>query len=103
MEYLAGFIIFFCGWLLLRFLLAATYASGFAEGAWQVTNGGIGHIRELARPVDADDFEAEFQAEAAALDRDLTRRNFDLAKDRANGFGRELVARAWKLRGLLKS
>ena len=28
MEYLAGFVIFFVGWLVLRFLLSASYASG---------------------------------------------------------------------------
>ena len=41
MEYLIGFIIFFGGWVLLRFLLNASYTNGFAEGALQVTQGGL--------------------------------------------------------------
>ncbi len=102
MEYLAGFVVFFIGWLILRFLLAASYASGFAEGAWHVASGGSRRLGELARPVDAEDFDAEFKVEAGELDRDLGRRNFEQARDRAKGFGRELVSRAWKLRGTLK-
>ncbi len=103
MEYLAGFLIFFVGWLLLRFLLAATYASGFAEGALHVTHGGIERLGELARPIDAEDFAREFETEAKLLDRELARSDLELARKRAGGFGRELVSRSWQLRGLINS
>lgn len=101
MEYLAGFLIFFFGWLLLRFLLSASYASGFADGAWRVTNGGIEQLGELARPIDAHDLEEEINAESIELGQELNSRNFDAAQSKANSFGRRLVSRTWKLRGML--
>ena len=101
MEYLAGFLIFFVGWLILRFLLAASYASGFAEGAWQVTKGGIVRVGELARPIDADDLKAEIDTESEELGRHLNARNFDDARSKAKDFGQTLVSRTWKLRGML--
>ena len=101
MEYLAGFLIFFVGWLVLRFLLTASYASGFAEGAWQVTNGGIGRVGELARPIDADDLKREIDAGTEELGRQLNARNFDGARAKAKEFGQEVVSRTWKLRGML--
>lgn len=102
MEYLAGFLIFFVGWLLLRFLLSASYASGFAEGAWQVTNGGIGQLGELARPIDAEDLEKEINDQSIELGQQLNSRNFDAARDKAGGFGRKLVSQTWRLRGMLR-
>ena len=101
MEYLAGFLIFFVGWLILRFLLAASYASGFAEGAWHVTNGGIGRVGELARPIDANDLKTEIDTESEELGRHLNARNFDGARAKAREFGQTLVSRAWKLRSML--
>ena len=102
MEYLLGFIIFFGGWMLLRFLLNASYASGFAEGAWQVTHGGIESLGELARPIDAEDLEKEIDAKSSDINRSLTSRNIELAKDGARELGKDLVARTWKLRGMLR-
>ena len=102
MEYLAGFIIFFVGWLVLRFLLTASYASGFAEGVGQVTDGGVQRLGELGRDVDATDMEDEIRARTEELGRTLNSRNFDQARSQANSFGRELVGRSWKLRGMLR-
>ena len=102
MEYLAGFIIFFVGWLVLRLLLTASYASGFAEDVGQVTDGGVQRLGELGREVDASDLEGELQTRTAELGRSLNARNFDQARSQANDFGRELVGRSWRLRGTLR-
>lgn len=102
MEYLLGLVLCFGGWMVLRFLLTASYASGFAEGAWQVTNGGIARVGELARPVDAKDLEKDINAQSQELNRLLSARNFDQASVNAKGFGQELVSRAWKLRSMLR-
>ena len=91
MEYLAGFLIFFVGWLILRFLLAASYASGFAEGAWQVTNGGIVHVGELASPNRLPTISrTEIDTESEELGRHLNARNFDDARAKAREFGRDV-------------
>ncbi|MGI9424335.1 MAG: hypothetical protein ACR2PA_14170 [Hyphomicrobiaceae bacterium] len=102
MEYLAGFIIFFVGWLVLRFLLTASYASGFAEGVGQVADGGVQRLGELGREIDASDLKSEVRAQTEELGRTLNARNFDQARSQANSFGRELVGRSWKLRGTLR-
>ncbi len=102
MEYLIGFVIFFGGWVLLRFLLNASYANGFAEGALQVTQGGLDTLGEFARPIDADDLKQELDASTSQITRSLTSRDVETARTAARDCGKELVARTWKLRGLLR-